>query len=452
MPVRMTSAATWLACTILLTILPGLGHSSTPPPAPPPAVPRCAAAFNLVLVIDNSGSMLNVMNTALDVAVSILDQVDLNVARVGLVRFSTQPQIRMLLSDNRAALTASIRSISASGQTFISAGLLSGVTVAKNSPLRVSSRIPDMIWLLTDGVQTPEFLTDGIGGDRAAIQTAKAIKANGTTIYSVGIGAASNQTMEMIASAPADIHSFVTCQTCLQDVRNRFANFCNLATSPRLPPAPLLPPSPPRPPPPDLPPPLPSSTPRRARVCCRGRYGLTIGSDGTLYVADSGNHRIRTVSQQGDVKTLAGTGAPGHKDGSGGAAQFFYPVGIAMDSEGCLFVTDRANHRIRKVTTKGTVSTLAGSGRNAVIDGKGQAAAFSFPNAIALDRAAIYVSDTFTFRIRRILKDGQTRTLAIGFPPPAAPVGAAPAASAAPPTTRSSKRTSIPPLSSTRRP
>ena len=87
------------------------------------------------------------------------------------------------------------------------------------------------------------------------------------------------------------------------------------------------------------------------------------------------------------MKTLAGNGTPGYKDGSGNGAQFYYPVGVAVDADGTLFVTDRANHRVRKVTSKGTVSTFAGSGRNAVVDGKGLNASFSFPNAIALVRA-----------------------------------------------------------------
>jgi len=170
-------------------------------------------------------------------------------------------------------------------------------------------------------------------------------------------------------------------------------------------------------------------------------YGVAFAPDGALLVADSGNHRIRTVSPQGEVRTLAGSGAPGHRDGSGNSAQFFYPVGIAVDADGTAFVADRANHRVRKVTSKGTVSTLAGSGRNAVVDGKGQAASFAWPNAITLDpsaRGAVYVSDTFAFRIRRITRDGQTRTICIGPAPsskPAAqeaPVAPAPPAATAP--------------------
>lgn len=201
----------------------------------------------------------------------------------------------------------------------------------------------------------------------------------------------------------------------------------------------------------------PRATPRH-----RVRYGIALGPDGTLFVADSGNHRIRAVSQQGDVKTFAGNGHAGYKDGTGSSAQFYYPVGIAVDADGTVFVTDRANHRVRKITSKGTVSTLAGNGRNAVVDGKGQSACFAWPHAITLvrrrarcrlvaprpllschsspvvwcgaqdptGRGPIYVSDTFSFRIRRIQRDGQTRTLAIGKAPPPAPAKVPPAPAA----------------------
>ena len=151
-----------------------------------------------------------------------------------------------------------------------------------------------------------------------------------------------------------------------------------------------------------------------------------MGPDGTLFVADSGNHRIRSVNVHGDVRTLAGNGTPGYKDGPGAQAHFFYPVDVAVDADGTIFVADRANHRVRKVTSKGTVSTLAGSGQSAVVDGKGQAASFTFPNAITLDpsgRGALYVSDTFSFRIRKVQRDGQTRTICVGPAPPPRPPG-----------------------------
>ena len=88
-------------------------------------------------------------------------------------------------------------------------------------------------------------------------------------------------------------------------------------------------------------------------------YALALGPDGTIYVADSGNHRIRKITAPADnragaeVATVAGTGAPGHRDGAAHTAQFLYPTGIAADSDGTLFVADRGNHRIRKITPKG---------------------------------------------------------------------------------------------------
>ena len=159
------------------------------------------------------------------------------------------------------------------------------------------------------------------------------------------------------------------------------------------------------------------------------------------------NHRIRAVNPNtGDVRTLCGNGQLGHKDGPGSSAQFNYPVAVAVDADGTLFVADRGNHRVRKVTPKGTVSTLAGSGVMDIQDGKGQQAGLCFPNAIALDstgRGPIYVADTFSFRIRKIQRDGQVRTICVGpappprppkpEPPPAAPAPAAAPASAAAP-------------------
>ena len=159
--------------------------------------------------------------------------------------------------------------------------------------------------------------------------------------------------------------------------------------------------------------------------------GIAITPDNTLYVADSGNHRIRAVSPQGAVRTLCGCGTPGHKDGQPHTAQFMYPIGIAADSEGALFVTDRANHRVRKVTLKGHVTTLAGNGKNAVVDGKGAGASLSWPHGIVADpspRGPIYVSDTFVFQIRRIQRDGTTKTISIGQPPPLPSSEPAPAA------------------------
>ena len=166
-------------------------------------------------------------------------------------------------------------------------------------------------------------------------------------------------------------------------------------------------------------------------------YALALGPDGTIYVADSGNHRIRKITAPADnragaeVATVAGTGAPGHRDGAAHTAQFLYPTGIAADSDGTLFVADRGNHRIRKITPKGTVTTLAGSGLNGALDGKGAQAAFAWPNAVCIDpttKNAIFVVDTFVFQLRRVTRDGVTRTLCIGPKPKPKPKPEAPAA------------------------
>uniref|UniRef100_A0A6V2TDA6 SMP-30/Gluconolactonase/LRE-like region domain-containing protein n=1 Tax=Emiliania huxleyi TaxID=2903 RepID=A0A6V2TDA6_EMIHU len=90
--------------------------------------------------------------------------------------------------------------------------------------------------------------------------------------------------------------------------------------------------------------------------------GIALGPDGTLFIADTGNHRIRAMSQEGAVRTFCGTGTPGHRDGQPQSAQFYYPADLACDAEGTLFVADRANHRIRKITAKGR-ARLAAAGR-----------------------------------------------------------------------------------------
>ena len=90
---------------------------------------------------------------------------------------------------------------------------------------------------------------------------------------------------------------------------------------------------------------------------------VAVDSSGILYVADTGNHRIRKITSEGVVTTLAGTGTAGHHDATGTEAQFHYPSGVAVDSSGNVYVADRDNNRIRKITPSREVSTLAGSSR-----------------------------------------------------------------------------------------
>src|ERR1700686_2736654 len=117
--------------------------------------------------------------------------------------------------------------------------------------------------------------------------------------------------------------------------------------------------------------------------------GIAIDARGILYIADTDNHTIRKITPTGVVTTLAGAaGVKGSADGRGNVARFDSPCGIAVDSEGNLYVADSNNHTIRKITAKGVVTTLAGSpGSSGSQDGTNSAARFNQPYGIALDKA-----------------------------------------------------------------
>lgn len=142
---------------------------------------------------------------------------------------------------------------------------------------------------------------------------------------------------------------------------------------------------------------------------------IAINASGTLYVADTGNHLIRTITPAGVVTTLAGmAGVSGSADGTGTAAKFNSPIGIAVNSAGTLYVADSDNHTIRRVTPAGVVTTLAGSPDMAgTTDGVGAAARFNGPRGIAVDSTGnVYVVDTFNNTIRKITPAGVVTTLA----------------------------------------
>ncbi|MEK6152734.1 IPT/TIG domain-containing protein [Flavobacteriaceae bacterium 3-367] len=139
--------------------------------------------------------------------------------------------------------------------------------------------------------------------------------------------------------------------------------------------------------------------------------GVAVDGEGNVYVADTGNHKIRKVTPSGVVSTLAGS-TQGFADGTGGNAQFKSPEGVAVDANGNVYVADSFNNKIRKVTSNGSVSTLAGSTQG-FADGMGTSAQFSIPSGVALGMEGdLYVADSFNNKIRKITPNGMVSTLA----------------------------------------
>ena len=150
-------------------------------------------------------------------------------------------------------------------------------------------------------------------------------------------------------------------------------------------------------------------------TAARFRYptGITIDANGNLYVADQENNTIRKITSSGDVTTIAGSGSPGNTNGNGTAARFFYPTGITIDANGNLYVAERENHTIRKITSSGDVTTIAGSIIRGNTDGNGTAARFFRPAGITIDaNGNLYVADQYNHTIRKITSSGDVTTIA----------------------------------------
>jgi len=141
--------------------------------------------------------------------------------------------------------------------------------------------------------------------------------------------------------------------------------------------------------------------------------GVSVDGSGNVYVADYGNHLIRKITSAGVVTTLAGSGSSGSANGTGTAASFDYPVGVAVDGSGNVYVADTDNHLIRKITSAGVVTTLAGSGSSGSANGTGTAASFNIPRCVAVDGSGnVYVADYANHLIRKITSAGVVTTLA----------------------------------------
>ena len=141
-------------------------------------------------------------------------------------------------------------------------------------------------------------------------------------------------------------------------------------------------------------------------------WGVAVDGSGNVYVADGGNNAIRKIDALGVVSTLAGTGVRGFADGSAATAQFAFPSGVAVDGSGNVFVADSGNRRIRKIDALGVVSTLAGSGDSGYVDGLAATAQFNSFYGVVVDGSGnVYVTGVDN-RIRKVDALGVVSTLA----------------------------------------
>lgn len=148
--------------------------------------------------------------------------------------------------------------------------------------------------------------------------------------------------------------------------------------------------------------------------------GLVVDLNGVIYVADTGNRVIRAVSSEGKVSTLAGSGASGTADGTGASASFVSPSGITLASDGSLYVTDSGAHNIRKVTLAGVVTTLAGkAGVAGAVNGTGISAQFNSPAGITAynDKKLgeyLVVADSSNHCLRKVVIKSKAVTVLAG--------------------------------------
>ena len=196
----------------------------------------CAIPIELVLVLDSSGSMYPYRDAFMRVVTSLVDQFVLasDLARIGIVSFSSSAQIKQGLTIQRSLLDTVTNQYYPGGATAISEGLYSARTALQSA----RSGTEQVIILVTDGVQN-----SWLGGDRAAIDAGIEVRAStGATLIAVGFGGAAAQTLAAIATPPASMHSYLA--TSVSDISTRLADICSIVHSPRAPPPPLPPPVP----------------------------------------------------------------------------------------------------------------------------------------------------------------------------------------------------------------
>ncbi|THA77375.1 hypothetical protein E6R60_07315 [Streptomyces sp. A0642] len=146
-----------------------------------------------------------------------------------------------------------------------------------------------------------------------------------------------------------------------------------------------------------------------------GPYGVAVDRDGTLYICEHAGHRVRRVTTDGKISTVAGTGSPGRgaEEVSALSAALQHPRGVAVDSAGDLYIADAGNHRIRKVTmADGKIRTFAGTGTGATDRALATATPLSTPHDVAVDSAGdVYIADYGNHQIRKVTADGKISTV-----------------------------------------
>ncbi len=145
--------------------------------------------------------------------------------------------------------------------------------------------------------------------------------------------------------------------------------------------------------------------------------GVAVDGAGNLYIADTNNSRIRKVTPDGTITTVAGNGTPGYNGDNIAAtsAELYWPSGVAVDGAGTLYIADTINSRIRKVTPAGIITTVAGNGTSDYSGDSGAAtsAELNWPVGVAVDGAGnLYIADTMNNRIRKVTPGGIITTVA----------------------------------------
>ena len=163
-------------------------------------------------------------------------------------------------------------------------------------------------------------------------------------------------------------------------------------------------------------------------------FDVRLGQEGKVFVADYGNHRIRMISRDGTIRTVAGTGEPGYSGDGGSAttARLNGPYGILLDQQGRLLIADSQNHVIRRIDKNGMITTIAGTGERGYAGDGGPAlrAKMDTPEALLVDRdGGLYIDDEHNNAIRFVGADGRISTLIgkgiAGYSADGTPIGAA---------------------------